>query len=237
MERLATDLGCVLDGLADLTGKQVVLVGHSMGGMTVLALAAQRPELFGSHVAGVALLGTGAGHDTSPHPVENAFRRLARLRLLAPLLLLLRASAPVAERLRPRGTWLMRRLTRELSFGGHDAPPALVRQVQAMLEEPPLRTLAALQGTVVRVDQRAALDTLRRVPVAVVAGSDDRLTRVEHARAIAADLGEAAELVVLPGVGHVLNRTRPTEVNSAIARLVERVRERADVVRRGASPV
>ena len=42
----------------------VVLAGHSMGGMTIMALAAARPELFGDRVRGVALVSTAAG--TSP---------------------------------------------------------------------------------------------------------------------------------------------------------------------------
>ena len=39
----------------------VLLVGHSMGGMTIMALADRHPELFGSRVIGVALLSTSAG--------------------------------------------------------------------------------------------------------------------------------------------------------------------------------
>ena len=40
-----------------------MLVGHSMGGMTLLALADQHPELFskGGRIVGVALVGTAAG--------------------------------------------------------------------------------------------------------------------------------------------------------------------------------
>ena len=38
-----------------------MLGGHSMGGMTVIALAEQRPELFGDRIAGVALVGTSSG--------------------------------------------------------------------------------------------------------------------------------------------------------------------------------
>ena len=38
-----------------------MLAGHSMGGMSILALARQRPELFGGRVVGVFLLATSAG--------------------------------------------------------------------------------------------------------------------------------------------------------------------------------
>ena len=39
----------------------LVLVGHSMGGMTIMALADQRPELFRDRVVGVAFVCTSAG--------------------------------------------------------------------------------------------------------------------------------------------------------------------------------
>src|SRR3954452_9571158 len=59
IDRTGRDLGEVLDATTP-TGP-VVLAGHSMGGMSVLALARLRPELFGSRVVGVFLLATSAG--------------------------------------------------------------------------------------------------------------------------------------------------------------------------------
>ena len=56
IDRTGQDLGAVLDATTP-TGP-VVLVGHSMGGMSVMALARQRPELFGTRVVGVFLLAT-----------------------------------------------------------------------------------------------------------------------------------------------------------------------------------
>ena len=40
---------------------EVVLVGHSMGGMSIIAFAERHPELFAKRVAGVALVSTTAG--------------------------------------------------------------------------------------------------------------------------------------------------------------------------------
>ena len=220
VDQLGRDLGRVLDDVAP-TGP-VVLDGHSMGGMAVMALAQHRQELFGDRIRGVALLGTAAGHDIDGHPVENATRLLARRRVLTPLLWLLRMLAPTNERLRPRNTRLMQRGVRSLLFGSSDANPSLVAQVQQMMEEPPLSTLAGLHGALLRHDKRDALRVLARVPVSVVTGADDRLIRAEHSVAMARDLGSAAELVVLPGVGHVLTRSAPHEVNDAIARLLAR---------------
>jgi pimeloyl-ACP methyl ester carboxylesterase len=228
IDQLGRDLGRVLDEVVP-TGP-VALVGHSMGGMTVMALAEQRPELFGDRVRGVLLLATGAGHDIPGHPFENAARFVGRRKLLAPSLLVLRLLAPLHEALRPRSTWLMRRAVRFLLFGSQDATKPLVAQVQQMLEETPLTTAASLHGALLRHDKRDALRVLRAVPVVVVGAQDDRLTRVEHSYAMAEDLGPSAELVVVPGAGHALNRSRPHDVNVALHRLLDRVGTDAEAV-------
>ncbi len=60
IDQLGADLHEVL--VATAPGDMpVVLVGHSMGGMTVMALADQHPELIGSKVIGAVLISTAAG--------------------------------------------------------------------------------------------------------------------------------------------------------------------------------
>ncbi len=222
---LAKDLAAVLDALAP--DGPVVLVGHSMGGMTILSLAVSRPDLFHERITGVALIATGAGHDIAGHGWENLFRRLARQRVLAPQLLVLRLLSPGLELLRPRRTALMRRTTRALLFGSADADPTTVSMTQELVEGPPLSTLASLQGSLLRLDVRAGLAQLRHLPVLVLAGADDRLTRPEHSRRMAYDLGPSGHLVILPGAGHVVNQTRPDETNAALDGLLDRVMRRA----------
>jgi pimeloyl-ACP methyl ester carboxylesterase len=57
INQLGADLRTVIDA-ATPDGGPVVLVGHSMGGMTIMALAEQHPSLFGTKVAGVVLIAT-----------------------------------------------------------------------------------------------------------------------------------------------------------------------------------
>jgi pimeloyl-ACP methyl ester carboxylesterase len=59
IEQLGQDLLRVLDQA--VPEGPVVLVGHSMGGMTIVALAEEHPELFGDRIVGVGLVGTTAG--------------------------------------------------------------------------------------------------------------------------------------------------------------------------------
>src|SRR5205823_13175743 len=57
--QLGADLKAVIDAAAPGPAP-VVLVGHSMGGMTIMALAGQAPDLFGTKVAGAVLIATAA---------------------------------------------------------------------------------------------------------------------------------------------------------------------------------
>jgi pimeloyl-ACP methyl ester carboxylesterase len=73
--------------------------------------------------------------------------------------------------------------------------------VQELLEETPLTVTAAYYATLIEHDEVASLEVLRRVPVTVLVGDADRLTPVSHSRLMAEALGDAAELVVVPGAG------------------------------------
>ncbi len=67
IDQLGADLKAVIDAAAPGPGP-VVLVGHSMGGMTIMALAEQHPDMFGTKVAGAVLISTAASglHPAAP---------------------------------------------------------------------------------------------------------------------------------------------------------------------------
>ncbi|MFD0381960.1 alpha/beta fold hydrolase [Streptomyces stramineus] len=67
--RLARDLAAVIETVAPRG--PVVLVGHSVGGMAITALAAQRPELFGPRVVGAALIDTLPGRSPTSPPAQG----------------------------------------------------------------------------------------------------------------------------------------------------------------------
>ena len=70
---------------------------------------------------------------------------------------------------------------------------------------------------------REALAGLVETPVLIVAGSKDVLTPPAHSERLAEAL-PAAEHVVIPGVGHLLQLERPAAVTDAILGLLERPR-------------
>jgi pimeloyl-ACP methyl ester carboxylesterase len=221
IDRTGRDLGQVLDATTP-TGP-VVLAGHSLGGMSIMALARQRPELFGSRVVGVFLLATSAGGLVGTGLLGRIVHLIRRLGLLPLYLRILQWMAPLLERFRRRGTRLGHRITRRLLFGADDADPPLVRLVQDLLEETPYPVAMAFYATFLEHDESAALEVLRRVPVTVVSATHDRLTPAAHGRAIAEAIGAGAELVVVPGAGHSVNLTRTDVVDAALLRLLDRV--------------
>lgn len=219
IDQLGRDLGSVLD--ATVGDRPVVLVGHSMGGMSVLALAEQRPELFGSQVRAVALLSTSSGGLAGLD--LGLPRALAPLKLVAlPLLARgMRARPRLAELTRRFGSDLSWWLTRSYSFGDPDVSPALVDYVGRLIAQTPVEVIADFFGTLLGHDKVTALPALRRVETLLVSGAADRLIPLAHTEAMAAELPEA-ELLVVPGAGHLVLMERPDLVDAALEALLER---------------
>ncbi|TFV66075.1 UNVERIFIED_ORG: alpha/beta hydrolase [Bacillus sp. AZ43] len=225
IDRTGRDLGQVLDAV--VPAGPVVLVGHSMGGMSVMALARQRPELFGDRVVGVFLLATSAGGLVETGVLGWAVKVIRWLRLLPLYLRGLQLVAPLLERFRRRGSAFGRWFTRRLLFGDRaDAEPGAVRLVQNLLEETPFPVSAAFYATFLDHEEYGSLAVLGRVPVTVVAATHDRLTPVGHGRRLAEAIGGSAELIVVPGAGHSVNLTRNQIVDDALNALIDRVQDR-----------
>ena len=115
IDRTGRDLGQVLDAVVP-TGP-VVLAGHSMGGMIILAVARQRPELFGDRVVGAFLLATSSGGLVETGVLGRLVKLVRRVGLLPLYLRGVQLAAPVLERLRWRGSPFGRWFTRRLLFG------------------------------------------------------------------------------------------------------------------------
>ncbi|HSP37407.1 MAG TPA: alpha/beta hydrolase [Frankiaceae bacterium] len=224
IDQTGRDLAAVLE--ARVPTGPVVVVGHSLGGMTVMALAEQRPELFGPRIVGTCLLATSAGRLVESALGSLGSALLLRTGLFRVYLWWLRLWAPTLERFRIRGSRLAYAFTRRYLFGTTDATPELVRQVQSMLEETPIPIVAAFYPAFVDHDKVAALAALRDIPVLVAVGDADRLTPAEHSEVIVQHLGNGVEHLVVPGAGHSVNFTHPDRINDALHRLLGRAGKR-----------
>jgi pimeloyl-ACP methyl ester carboxylesterase len=223
IDQLARDLHAVIDKVA--AHERVVLVGHSMGGMTVMALAEQQPELFGDRVAGVALVATSAGDlDAVTYGLPGRPGRL--LHRVGPGALAVLARAPeVVERGRKAGSEVAYVLTRRFAFGG-EVPPEVADFTERMLAGTPIGVISAFFPVFAQHDRYDALPALRHVPVLVVSGGEDKLTPASHGREIV-DRLPAAEMVECEGAGHMVMLECPDEVDDALGTLLDRVAGRA----------
>ena len=224
VDQLGRDLAAVIE--QRVPRGPVVLVGHSMGGMTLMSFARQHPGVVRDRVAGVLLLATSAGDLLSSGLLGAVVRAGTRLHLVPVWLRALRLCAPLLERHRRRGTRLGYQVTRRYLFGRDDAEPAMVRLVQNLLEACPWTTSAAFSPAFLAHDERAAMPVLAQVPVTVLVGDADRLTPASHSRRLAADLGAGCRLLVVPGAGHSVNLTRQQVVDDALLELLDRATAR-----------
>lgn len=233
IDQLGRDLAAVLEATAPGRGP-VVLVGHSMGGMTIMALAAQRPELFGRKVIGVALISTTAYLVDATSWLPAPLRPVARW--AGPSVL--RGSsqgrrAALIERLRHAGGDLAFLSTRFIAFGDAGVSPALVDFLERVIRATPVDVVADFYLALLEHDKRAALTTIGQVPAVVLTGEDDRLIPARQAAELAAAI-PGASLVRVPDTGHVIILERPEIVTEEIADLVALALDAASARRRPA---
>ncbi|MDT0277893.1 alpha/beta fold hydrolase [Blastococcus goldschmidtiae] len=216
IDQLGADLGDLLDQLVP-TGP-VVLGGHSMGGMTIMCLAAARPELFTERVRGVALVSTSAG-DLAPSGEKLAER--LQLKLAPGMVTAAIGGARAVDRIRqlvPPSHPRHRKIVRELLYGA-DATDEMVIAGAEIMHASTVRAFAAFYPALGEHDKRSELKALTGVPVEVLVGDSDKLTPQRHSRQLAEALPGAA-LHVAERTGHMLIQERPRLVADAIERLL-----------------
>ena len=201
IETLAHDLAHVLE-THDVS--DAVLAGHSMGGMTIMSLAAHRPEVMKERARAAVLVATSA-HDPRGRTFPQA-ARLASAFIASPVVTRSMRSANGHRFVRgafgvdPLRSHLV--LTRDL-FAGCD-PSVRGGWLAAMTEMNLLDGIAGME-----------------VPTTVMVGSRDTLTVPARADAIASTI-PGARLVTLPDRGHMLPLEDPDAVAEEILRAVER---------------
>ena len=193
----ARDIATVLDHF-DL--RDVILVGHSMGGMIVMEFAGDFPDLLSERVGGLVFMDTAA-YQILPKPALPIAKVLGR-----------RINARFGQgKFVPQRrfgeddvSWVMARI----AFGRNPSAKA-VGQVRRFLEEVPQSTSLPSGIDLLDHDAREALKATR-TPSLVLVGSMDLLTPVWAARRIASFL-PYARFEVLDGAGHQLMQERPHE--------------------------
>lgn len=198
IERFGADLAEVLEAL-DV--RDAVVVGHSLGGMTIQAFAIHHPGVLDERVRALVLAATAAG-GLATHPAGRMADPLLRV-------------GPVIDRaLGGRFGHLLVRGTL-----GRGAAPAAVRATRDHFVGTPIETRAGILRGIVTMDLREGGARIG-APTTVVVGSRDTLTPPRHSRAMAATIPDA-QLRVLPGKGHMLPFEAPDEL---VAIIIEHTR-------------
>jgi pimeloyl-ACP methyl ester carboxylesterase len=212
VDQIGRDLAAVLDATCE--DQDVVLVGHSMGGMTIMSLAAQQPERFGKQVKGVALLDTSGRREPD---YEFGLRGpLAKFFIgqWKSALALMVSDPDKAERARRSGSAVSIAISRFLNLG-KGADKRLARFTEAMSAQTKAQVVGDFWLTLDTHDKIDALKVLADIPTLVLVGDRDRLTPPENARTLAAAI-PGAQLLELHGAGHCAMLEQPEAVNAAL---------------------
>jgi pimeloyl-ACP methyl ester carboxylesterase len=224
IEQLGRDLLVVLDTVAPQG--PVVLVGHSMGGMTIVALAEEHPELFGDRVVGVGLISTTAGglevhRILVPGLPTNVGGQLAQ-RLVA----VLGRGHRAVDGIRRIGRSIALVATDELAFGD-DVPASYVEFVDQMLSATPFEVVAEFFPNFSALDKFETVKALSVVPTSIICGTADKLTSIDHSRKLHAHIGRSS-LLECEGAGHMVIMERHDDVNAELDRLLAAAGDQAD---------
>lgn len=223
LARLGDDLEDLLVGL-DL--HDAVVVGHSMGGMTLMNFCADHADALDERVAGVVFLNTRA-HQVFPPGTTRALRSLVA-----------RGSGRVAAGRDLPGAQSAPTAVVRLAFGGRPNR----RAVQLVADMGASMDAAAMLSSVDQLFDHDARVALGRTgtPSMVVVGTRDLLTPVPASRHLARLLPDS-DFVVLRGAGHQMMQERPDELAELLDGFVERLTGRAaslsDAVAAGDGPV
>lgn len=211
--QLAADLNSVIESTAP-TGPLVV-IGHSMGGMTVMGYAARHEETVRERVMGVGLVSTAKAELS-----EAGLGAVLESRAVASMAGLAGRTPGVFH----GGRRALGAIISPFIYGGSFGDPAsmsptVARFVDKLIGSTDVLTIANFFDTLTRHDESAAMPVLRHVRTTVLCGDRDLLTPLDRSVDIAEELPDA-ELVVVPGAGHMVMLEEPAHVSEVLGDLI-----------------
>ena len=217
LEAYASDLRAII---AAVGGRPVILVGHSIGGMIIQTLARDHPDAFDREVAGVVQLKT-----TYTNPLRtmvlSGLAQALRRPVLEPIMRLIIWLQPLV--------WLAAwqsylsgsaHMANRLGFGRFVTRSQLEHNTLLTTRNPP-GVQARGNLAMFRWDATGAL-AKRAVPLLVLAGDRDIVTKAEAGAVIAA-AGSCSRLEIIEGVNHMGFLERHLIYNAEIEAFVRAV--------------
>lgn len=218
VERLGMDLAQVL--AATCRSGPVVLIGHSMGGMSVMSFAGQHPDLVRDRVLAVALVSTSSGgQEVTQLGLGPMVGKVVGSIGPGVLTRLSRHAGPIGL-LRKMGKGVQDVVVERWAF---DSPvsPALVDLVAEMIFDTSFEVMAAFLPHMDSLDLSAALAALHGVETLVMNGEGDLITPASHSQEILRHV-PGAEHVLIEEAGHIIMLEHPVVVTDQLLKLVRR---------------
>lgn len=212
--QLGQDLEAVLAVMAPRG--PVVLVGHSMGGMTVLSHARQFPKRYPNRIVGAAMIASAA-EGVSRSPLGEVLRNPA----LEAARFAVRYAPKTVNHGRGAARSIIGPVLRAASYGDEKVSRSVVAFSEKMMHETAMTTMVGFLHALEVHDETAGLQTLAKVPTLIACGDHDLLTPMEYSQDMAAALPKS-ELVIVEGAGHLVQLEQPEIIDDALVRLVER---------------
>lgn len=223
IDQLGRDLRSVIDAV--VPDGPIVLVGHSMGGMSIIAFAEQFPELIGARVVGVGLISTTAGGlDTGRILLPMVPARLSGAFAKHAVRTLHRGHRGV-DLLRRSGRSVAMVATDRVSFGD-DVPKDYVEFMDQMLAATPFEVIAEFFPSFATLDKFDHVEVLGSIPTSVICGTADRLTSIGHSRKLQSRIA-GSRLLECDGAGHMVTMERHDLVNAELDQLITAASTRA----------
>jgi pimeloyl-ACP methyl ester carboxylesterase len=225
IDQLGHDLDSVIAAVAPRG--PLVLVGHSMGGMTLMALAAHHPEVIRDRVIGVAFVATSPGgisavswglgkvlgkavHRLGPFAVGQLAGRQGLVNSV------LKVGRDVEE------------YFVDLYSFASPVPLSIVRLTADMIFKTRIEVISDFMETFDKHDKREALEQFIGVETLVINGMQDMMTPPEHSEEIV-KLIPGAEHVLVNDAGHIIMLEHGDVVSEQLLALIERA-ERAAAI-------
>ncbi|MDF0528312.1 alpha/beta hydrolase [Tsukamurella sp. 8F] len=210
---LADDLRAVLADALGESGGTALLVGHSMGAISIMAWAAKYPGEVAQRAHHALLVSTFADR------AVPSFVRARGLGVLnrAPRVVHDLGSSVLGRPVRLRHNRLDLGILRYAALCGY-ASYGAVKYTEDMVSQCPPRIRGAWGRALVDVDVTDGLRALN-VPTSVAVGQFDHLTPPVHAERMAAELrltGYLDRFAVIRDAGHMLPIEQPEKVNNLI---------------------
>ncbi|MEZ0579553.1 alpha/beta fold hydrolase [Nocardioides sp. MH1] len=215
IDQLGRDLRAVIDATTD---GPVVLVGHSMGGMSIVALVEQYPDLVGGKVIGAGLISTTAGG----LDVGRMLLPMLPARLGGPItsraVRTLHRGHRAVDGVRRLGRTFATVATDRYAFGG-EVPKGYVEFVDQMLSSTPFEVVADFFPHFATLDKFHTVEALGAIPTSIICGTHDRLTSIGHSRKLHERI-PGSRLLECDGAGHMVTFERHDQVNAELDQLI-----------------